>query len=356
MALDETIFLTGFPGFIAGRLVERLAREGARFLLLVQPAFVARAHADITRIVEATGADSSSFQILEGDITLEDLGLSSTDTEEARRETTIVFHLAAIYDLAVSRELAMKVNVEGTRNINRFALSLPALRRYHYISTCYVAGRRTGRILESELRHDEGFRNNYEETKYLAELETDALKKDLPVTIHRPSVVCGDSRTGETAKYDGIYYLINYLRMFPRALSLANIGNSDVQLNVVPVDFVVEALAALANDERAVGATIQLADPAPLTTRELFDIIARNMAGRPSLLTIPATLVETSLKFSLSEKITGLPRVGAPYFFLRQTYDTARAQQLLDPHGVICPRLPEYVPALLDFVERHPKL
>jgi nucleoside-diphosphate-sugar epimerase len=356
MTFDETIFLTGFPGFIAGRLVERLAREGARFLLLVQPAFVERAHKDIAGIVEKTGAPVESFRVVEGDITREDLGLSTGDLEEARRETTTLFHLAAIYDLAVRRDTAVRVNVEGTRNVNRFARSVPNLRRYHYVSTCYVAGKRTGVILESELRHEAGFRNHYEETKYLAELEVEALKGELPVTIHRPAVVCGDSRTGETAKYDGVYYLINYLRMWPGALSLPNIGNREVRLNVVPIDFVVEALTALARDERAVGATVQLADPAPLTTRELFDVIARNLAGRKSLFTIPAPLVHTSLRLPLSEKVSRLPRIGVPYFFLKQTYDTSRARELLDPHDVRCPRFPDYVPALLEFVERHPKL
>lgn len=353
---SETIFLTGFPGFIAGRLVERLARGGARFLLLVQPAFVERAHKDIAQIVEKTGARAGSFRVVEGDITREDLGLSAGDLEEARREPTTLFHLAAIYDLAVRRDTAVRVNVEGTRNINRFARSIPNLRRYHYVSTCYVAGKRTGVILESELRHEAGFRNFYEETKYLAELEVEALKSELPVTIHRPAVVCGDSLTGETAKYDGVYYLINYLRMWPGALSLSNIGNREVHLNVVPVDFVVEALAALAADVRAVGATVQLADPAPLTTRELFDVIARNLAGRQSLFTIPAPIVHTTLRLPLSEKVSRLPRIGVPYFFLKQTYDTARARELLDPHGVLCPRFPDYVPALLEFVERHPKL
>src|SRR5918911_1377910 len=296
MLSDETNFLTGFPGFIAGRLVRRLARDGARFLLLVQTAFL----------------------------------------ERARRETTTLFHLAAVYDLAVARDLAMRVNVEGTKNVNEFARTVSNLRRYHYVSTCYVAGRRTGLILESELRHTAGFRNFYEETKYLAELEVDALKAELPVTIHRPAVVCGDSRTGETAKYDGVYYLINYLRMYPRLLSLANIGNRDVRLNVVPVDFVVEAMAAPAGDERAVGATVQLADPAPLTTEELFDVVARRLAGRESLFTVPAPLVRTTLGMPLSEMVTGLPRVGVPYFFLKQTYDTTRARELLDPHGVLC--------------------
>ncbi len=125
-----------------------------------------------------------------------------------RDEATIVFHLAAIYDLAVERSLAMRVNVEGTRNVTRFAASLRALKHFHHVSTCYVAGQRIGRILEIELEHAAGFRNHYEETKYRAELEVERAKRELPVIIHRPSVVCGDSRTGETAKYDGIYYMM----------------------------------------------------------------------------------------------------------------------------------------------------
>jgi nucleoside-diphosphate-sugar epimerase len=353
---DETIFLTGFPGFIAGRLVKRLVESGARFLLLVQPAFVERARLDAARLAEETGASPDRFRLIEGDITQANLGIRPAELEEARLGTTVLFHLAAIYDLAVARDPALRVNVEGTRNVNRFARSLKSLRRYHYVSTCYVAGRRKGLILENELRHDAGFRNHYEETKYLAEIEVDVLKPELPVTIHRPAVVCGDSRTGETAKYDGIYYLIQYLRMHPRLLSLFNIGNHSVRLNLVPVDFVVEAMAALMLDERALGATIQLADPHPLTTHDLFEAIAHVLAGRGARLTIPAKIVQPSLMLPLSPILTGLPHAGVPYFFIDQTYDTARARALLEPHGVNCPPFPSYVSKLIDFVERHPKL
>lgn len=356
MPTNETIFLTGFPGFIAGRLVRRLAADGASFLLLVQPAFVERARIEVAEIVAETGAGADRFRVVEGDITRARLGMSDADFESARSEATVVFHLAAIYDLAVERGAAVRVNVEGTRGVNEFARAVKNLRRYHYVSTCYVAGLRTGLIREDELRHDAGFRNFYEETKYLAELEVEELKRELPVTVHRPSVVCGDSRTGETAKYDGVYYLINYLRMRPRLLSLANIGNRDVRLNVVPVDFVVEAMAALARDDGAAGATVQLADPAPLTTYELFELIARALADRGSFVTVPPSLVRQSLALSVSEKLTGLPRVGAPYFFTRQTYDAARAQTLLAPHGVACPPFPSYLDALIDFVEKHPTL
>lgn len=353
---DETVFLTGFPGFIAGRLVKRLAKEGARFILLVQPALVARAREDIELIVSETGAKAENLSIVAGDITKANLGMSQAEFERARKETTTLFHLAAIYDLAVARDVAIRVNFEGTRNVNNFAKSVEHLRRYHYVSTCYVSGKREGLIMEVELEHDAGFRNHYEETKYRAELEVDSLKSTLPVTIHRPAVVCGDSHTGETAKYDGIYYLIHYLRRWPSGLTLLNIGNRDVSLNLVPIDFVIDSMVALAKNERAVGATVQLADPAPLTTHELFDAISKAVGGRDSFATVPAGMVYPVLMLPFAPKLTGLPHSAVPYFFLEQTYDTTRARELLKPHDVRCPKFSEYVSALVDFVAQHPTL
>lgn len=356
MPLNETIFLTGFPGFIASRLVRRLARDGGRFLLLVQPAFAERAQLELKNIADEHGRSISDFAILSGDITSPNLGMSQLDLETARAESTIAFHLAAIYDLAVERELAMRVNLEGTRNVNQFARSLLHLRQYHYVSTCYVAGKRTGRILENELKHEAGFRNYYEETKYLAELEVERLKSELPVTIHRPAVVVGDSRSGETAKYDGIYYLIHYLLKWPAVLSTFNIGNSDVALNLVPVDFVVEGMSALARDSAAIGKTIQLADPEPLSTRQLFDSISRCIVGRESRITLPAALVHTSLMLPLAPKVTDLPHSAVPYFFLKQTYDAAQAGALLKPQGISCPPFESYVQTIIDYAVRHPTL
>ena len=354
MSTVETFFLTGFPGFIASRLVRRLAGEGGRFLLLVQAAFAERAQEEVKNIASQTGRSISDLALLPGDITQPGLGLSPEDLHTARSQSTVLLHLAAIYDLAVARDIAMRVNVEGTRNVNQFAGSLPHLRHYHYISTCYVAGKRKGVIYENELRHDAGFRNYYEETKYLAEMQVDGLKSQLPITIHRPAVVCGDSHTGETAKYDGIYYLIHYLLKWPSLLSLFNIGNSDVTLNLVPVDFVVEAILALARDPLSIGKTVQLADPNPLTTRELFNTIARSIEGREARITLPAPLVKTSLMLPLAPRITDLPHSAVPYFFLKQTYDTAQATKLLAPHGISCPPFESYVKNIADYAALHP--
>ena len=352
----ETIFLTGFPGFIAERLVEKLATADKQFFLLVQPQFVDKATEAIERVAKYTGTPLENFAIIDGDITVPQLGVSDEDFNDIREEITSVFHLAAVYDLAVDRNTAFHVNLEGTKNVNEFCRKLPNLRRYNYISTCYVAGKRVGRILESDLEHDAGFRNNYEETKYLAEREVENLKSELPVTIFRPSVVVGDSQTGETVKYDGIYYLIQYLRKAPGLLRLVNVGNKMVRLNLVPVDFVVEGIAALSTDENAIGKTIALADPDPLTTAELFDVLAELLSKKRSAITPPAALIENSLMLPFSPPVTGLPHSAVPYFFISQTYDTAEGSELLASHGINCPNFRDYAVNLIRFVEKHPVL
>ena len=356
MLYRESIFITGFPGFIASRLVERLAASQTQFFLLVQPQFIEKAMHELEEIADFTNTHLENFVIVEGDVTQPKLGISDADLETILYETTDVFHLAAAYDLAVPKDTAFSVNLQGTKNVNDVVCSLKNLRRYNYVSTCYVAGKREGPILETELEHKAGFRNFYEETKYLAEIEVEKLKGLFPVTIFRPAVVVGDSVTGETAKYDGIYYLIHYLRKAPSLLRIFNVGNPNVRLNLVPVDFVIEAIVALAGDKGAVGKTVALADPNPMTTAELFDTLAKEMTGRKSEFSPNPRLTEWFLNTRISPAITSLPHHGVPYFFISQTYDTRVADKLLAPHDLTCPRFGDYVGNLLDFVEENPTL
>src|ERR1043166_3477199 len=353
--MPETLFITGFPGFIANRLLKRLARKDCDFILLVQPSLVSHALEEIERINQLSDRSVADFQIVEGDISQPRLALSDVDLELVPPASTRVFHLAAVYDLAVPEDVAMRVNAGGTRNVVDLARSLPNLRQFHHVSTCYVAGKREGVILETELRHNAGYRNFYEESKYLSELEVESVKSELPVTIHRPAVVCGDSKTGETVKYDGVYYLILYLLRYP-FLSAVNIGNERVSLNLVPVDFVVDAMAALAFDDNAIGKTVQLSDPAPLSTSDLFDSIARSANHKQSRITAPAMWVRFLLMLPPSPKITGLPHHAVPYFFVKQVYDSSQAQRLLAPHGIRCPPFAGYVDQIVDFVKTHPRI
>lgn len=356
MNVKETIFLTGFPGFIAERLVERLATGENRFFLLVQKNFYDKAAQNILKISQKTNLPPENFVLIEGDITEANLGIAAENLEKIKSRTTSFYHLAAVYDLAVEKEPAFRVNVEGTKNVNDFVKTIRNLNRYNYVSTCYVAGQREGLILETELEHDAGFRNFYEETKYLAEISVEKIKAEIPTTIYRPSVVVGDSKTGETAKYDGIYYLIQYLRKFPELLRLMNVGNSEVTLNLVPVDFVVEGIAALSQDAEAVGKTVALADPAPLTTEELFDAIAVSLTNKKSILHPPEKLIEKALLMPVTPSISGLPHSAVPYFYISQIYDTSVASGLLRKYGVFCPNFADYVGNLIKFVAANPQI
>src|SRR5215207_2659355 len=152
----ETLFITGFPGFIANRLLERLARKDCRFILLVQPSLAMRAAEEIARIAALTGKSVADFQVVEGDISERGLALKATELELVQQQATRVFHLAAIYDLAVPRDLALLVNRGGTRNVLEVVRRMPRLRQRHHVSTCYVAGKREGMIFESQLQHEAG--------------------------------------------------------------------------------------------------------------------------------------------------------------------------------------------------------
>ncbi len=353
---NETVFLTGFPGFIAGRLVSSLTNNETQFFLLVQKNFLEKAKQEIEKISTETNTPLENFAIIEGDITKENLGISAEDVQIVQAETTSVYHLAAVYDLTVAQSIGSAVNIEGTKNVNELVKQIKNLRRYNYISTCYVSGKREGLIREDELQHEAGFRNFYDETKYWAEIEVEKLKTEFPVTIFRPAVVVGDSKTGETVKYDGIYYVINYLRKFPALLRLINVGNDEVKVNLVPVDFVVEAIVALSKDENAVGKTIALADPNPLTTAQACDEISLAVCGKKSIAKLPPKLMQRILMLPTTPIISGLPHAGVPYFFAPQDFDTTVATQLLSAHGITCPSFADYVKTLVKFVEKHPKL
>ncbi|MBX3251450.1 MAG: SDR family oxidoreductase, partial [Myxococcales bacterium] len=121
--------------------------------------------------------------LVEGDITRPNLGLKDTAFVD---DVVEVYHLAAVYDLAVGRDLAMKVNVEGTRNVVDFCERCPALERHHYVSTCYVSGRYAGIFREDDLQRGQRFNNFYEETKHLAEVEVRRSMERVPTTIYRP--------------------------------------------------------------------------------------------------------------------------------------------------------------------------
>jgi thioester reductase-like protein len=347
----RTILLTGFPGFIGTRLARRLLSDDpeARLIALVEARLAERARQI------ASGEGLERVELLVGDIVHPRLGLDEATYGRLAREVTSVHHLAAVYDLAVGAALAERVNVQGTGHVLDLCLVCERLARHNYVSTAYVAGTRSGRVLESELAAGQSFKNHYESTKFAAEVLVRATMDRVPTTIYRPAIVVGDSRTGETQKFDGPYYLLRLLSRVRRTRGpIPQIGRGDAPFNVVPVDFVIDAIAAVARDPAGAGETLHLVDPEPSSAAELMRILASEYAGRAPAYRLPSELVERSLRFApVRRMLDGTPRESIVYLNHPVTFDTTRATALLERNGLRCPRFPEYAPNIVRFFREH---
>jgi len=350
---DDRALLTGFPGFIGTRLARRLLADDPtlRIVALVEPRMAERA------IEVAAGIDPARLTVVEGDIARARLGLDAATYDRLASETTLVHHLAAIYDLAVPMALAERVNVEGTQHVVDFCRDAPNLRRHHYISTAYVAGWRSGTVLETDLAAGQDFKNHYESTKFAAEVIVQGSMDDVPTTIYRPAIVVGDSQTGETQKFDGPYYVLRLISLAAGLhLPIPQIGAARAPMNVVPVDFVFDAIAAVTLSGDAEGQVLHLVDPDPIPAAEMAQLMAEAYAGRPIAYRLPYGVVERSLRPKPLRKLFGgAPPESLPYLNHPVRFDTSVATEVLARHGLRCPRFTEYVDPMVAFFKAHEK-
>jgi len=346
-----TDLITGFPGFIGRRLVRRLldAEPDLRVVALVEQRMLEPAR-------EAAAAiDAERVELLAGDIADRRLGLSDDDYARLTGELRRVYHLAAIYDLAVPIELAQRVNVDGTGNVLELCAAAEGLERLAYVSTAYVAGKRTGVVYEHELSLGQGFKNHYESTKFQAEVWVRDRMQDIPTTILRPAIVVGDSKTGETQKFDGPYYLLRSVSRATRAgQPLLHMGRSDSPFNVVPVDYVVEAIATATSVPETEGQTLHLVDPEPLTSAELLTELSARYGGPVPKGSIPSAIGEALLRLPpVKARFGGTPRESLAYLNHRVTFDMRRCVDLLGARGLTPPRFSDYSQAMVSFFRDH---
>ncbi|WP_135806596.1 SDR family oxidoreductase [Halorussus marinus] len=353
-----SVFLTGFPGFLGSALVERLLDRfpaDARIRCLVQPKYRAAAE---SRAVEIAGDDVDRIDLHEGDVTDPDLGLGD-DYEDLRADATEVYHLAAVYDLGVAREVGMAVNVAGTRHVLDFAEGVPDLDGFHYVSTCYVSGRHDGVFTHEDLDVGQSFNNRYEETKYLAEVEVQRrMDEGLPATVYRPAITVGDSRTGATQKYDGPYNVLRLLARQPRLAVVPRFGDLDAaEVNVVPRDFVIDAIDHLSAREDSAGEVYQLCDPNPPTAGGMLRAFGSALDKR--VLTVPASRRVARRALDSLPGVAdalGVEPAVLDYFVHPTSYTAANAIRDLRGSGVACPPFESYVEELVAYFREHPSV
>jgi nucleoside-diphosphate-sugar epimerase len=372
--------VTGWPGFVARPLVRRLLAEQprGRVTCLVEDARRGAAEAALAAL---PSRDRKRVRLAYGDVRKMDLGLAGLEID-ALADVTHVFHLAGIQSSQADARLLQAVNVDGVRNTLSLARELPALQRFVHFSSCFVAGDREGVILEEELDDVPANRSPYEDSKMRGEQLARAAMADLPVTVVRPSIVVGDSATGEIDRFDGVYAMGILVVTSPIGVALPLPGPGLGPLHVVPVDYLTRAVVHLANDPRAAGGTFHVVDPNPLSARMVYSLVARQAgkkvpaarkARKPSLasslasslaLSVAArraSAVASSLAGSVAGSLAqtfpgaGLDRVkrsvpAVEMFDRFVVFNAAHTAQLLAGTDIVCPRFDTYVDALVRFV------
>ena len=350
------MFFTGFPGFIGRKLICALARadRSARFVALVEPRQIDMAERALDELSEDVAGLASRFDIVLGDITERHFGLADKDYTELAGRTTIIWHLAALYNLAVAERLAYRVNVLGTIHVLDFAEACPGLERLNYVSTCYVSGDRTGLVREVELDEGQGFKNHYESTKFWAEVEVQRRMERIPTLIFRPGVVVGDSNTGATHKYDGPYHVIRLLRRLPDGVPIPNVGAGDQVVNIVPIDFAIAAMATISGLDDVDGQAFHIADPNPMRAGDIVALMLDILGKAPTIGTIPSGIARVALRLRPLESALDLPREALDYFNHGARYDTSNTADALANTDLRCPHLSTYLDTLIHYVEQHP--
>ena len=195
------------------------------------------------------------------------------------------------------------------------------------------------------------FHNAYEESKYDAELLVRRAQSELPATVLRPSVVVGDSRTGEIDRFDGPYALAILLVASPLAVPLPLPGDAVAPLNVVPVDFVVDAAVAIAQHPAGAGRTVHLVDPAPMSARRVYELIAARAGKKLPAVSLPSRAVQALLQLPLLDRLSAGYRPAIEYVNHLAIYNCRNLLELLDGTGIRCPPITSYLDRLIEYVQ-----
>ena len=220
--------------------------------------------------------------ILTGDVCQPNLGLTSKQVSWVNDFCNELVHSAAILNFHGSdrQQEPWRTNLGGTQNVLKFAQDV-SIEKFHYVSTAYVCGDQTGLVSETELARPTSFRNDYERSKFEAETAVHAATGFASKTIYRPAVIVGDSKTGYTSTYHGLFLYLRLLAMLVPLQQRNADGqietpielpmNGDEPRNLVPIDWVSKVITHLLLTPEAHGRTYHLAPNRCTTVQELLD-------------------------------------------------------------------------------------
>jgi NAD(P)-dependent dehydrogenase (short-subunit alcohol dehydrogenase family) len=349
-----TYLVTGGTGFVGRHLVDRLlARDDAKVLVLVRPASVGR-----------LGRFGGRVEALHGDLTEPMLGVGRANRTRLRGTVDHFIHVAASYDMTADDETNEAANVGGTAAALALATALGA-GTFHHVSSVAVAGEYDGEFTEEMFDEGQHLPSAYHRTKFEAErLVRD--QTDLPWRVYRPAVVVGNSQTGEMDKIDGPYYFFPALARLAQLPTWVPIVAPDLgDTNVVPVDFVAEAMDALIHRGGLDGRTFHLVAPQPQPLVEVIDAFSAGAGSPRMFLAVGRSLVGTVMgALGQAGRVPGvtiardvvldrlaIPPEVVPHMTFHPVFDSTATQRELEPEGVTVPALDSYAALLWEYWE-----
>jgi NAD(P)-dependent dehydrogenase (short-subunit alcohol dehydrogenase family) len=358
-------FVTGATGFIGKRLVKKLLeRKGSVVHFLIRK----ESESKVAALREYWGVATARAMPVFGDLTSKKLGVSADDIKKLKGQIDHFHHLAAVYDLSADAESQIAVNIEGTRNTVEFAKAVDA-GHFHHVSSIAAAGLYEGVFREDMFEEAE----NYEHPYFLTKHESEKIVRKeckVPWSVYRPAMVVGDSQTGEMDKIDGPYYFFKLIQRMRQLLPpwLPAVGLEGGRVNIVPVDFVVDALDFLSHKSDIAKRCFHLVDPVGYRVGDVLDIFSRAAHAPKMNLFINAALlgfIPKSVKKGLMAvapvrrirsaimQDLALPEDILTFVNYPTRFDSRETQAALKGSGIAVPNLKDYAWRLWDYWERH---
>jgi len=358
-------FVTGATGFIGKRLVKKLLeRKGAVVHFLIR-----KESADkVADLRSFWGVGPTRAIPVFGDLTAKKLGVAAEDVKKLKGQIDHFYHLAAVYDLGADEETQVAVNIEGTRNTVDLAKAIDA-GHFHHVSSIAAAGLYEGVFREDMFEEAEGLDHPYFQTKHESEK---IVRQDckVPWTVYRPAMVVGDSTTGEMDKIDGPYYFFKLIQRLRQLLPpwMPTVGLEGGRVNIVPVDFVVNALNVISHQASIAKKCFHLVDPVGYRVGDVLDIFSRaahaprmNLFINAALLGfIPKGIKKSPMAMAPVRRVRnavmkdlGLPEDMLTFVNYPTRFDCRETMAALKGSGVACPNLKDYAWRLWDYWERN---
>ena len=357
-------FVTGATGFIGRHLVSRLLERKGTVYVLVRK----ESQKKLDDIARRMGWDTKRVVPVAGDMTRANCGLSAAQMRSLKGKVRHFFHLAAIYDLTADADAQYAANVEGTRHALDLAAALGA-GCFHHASSIAAAGLYPGVFREDMFEEAEGLDDPYLRTKH----ESEGLvrkEKRLKWRIYRPGIVVGHSRTGEIDKIDGPYYFFTFIKKMRAMLPqwMPTLGIEGGRINLVPVDYVADAMDHIAHKPKLDGHTFHLVDPAPQRVGEVLNTFARAAHAPEMTMRLDARMfafLPSAVRMAVGNlppvkrmiamllRDFGIPKQALKFITYPTRFDNRETERALRGSGIAVPPLESYAWRLWDYWERH---